>query len=282
MSVILTNIQRFSLHDGPGIRTTVFLKGCSLRCPWCSNPENLSNQPELYIKDGIQGTYGKRLDSKALIYECLKDKAFYEGKLSSPELWNITSVDQIKLLPGGITFSGGEALLQIEQLVSVIQTLHEENVHVAVETCLFVPPVNLCLALQYIDFFYVDVKILDPEFCNEVEKGNLTLYLSNLNMLLSWTDSNGNHKPVIIRIPVIGSYTDTSENRKLVHNLLQKSLKQGGNIIKIELIKEHNLGKSKYCSLGLSNDYHGVSDDLMETYKTELADLGIITEICKI
>ena len=57
---LLTNIQRFSLHDGPGIRTTVFLKGCSLRCPWCSNPENLSNQPQPYIKDGIHGTYGRK------------------------------------------------------------------------------------------------------------------------------------------------------------------------------------------------------------------------------
>ena len=75
-NILLTNIQRFSLHDGPGIRTTVFLKGCSLRCPWCSNPENLKPHPEKYMKDGIDGIYGKYYSASELVKECLKDKNF--------------------------------------------------------------------------------------------------------------------------------------------------------------------------------------------------------------
>ena len=279
LNILLTNIQRFSLHDGPGIRTTVFLKGCSLHCPWCSNPENLTSSPQPYIKDGIPGTYGKYMSPDELVHECLKDKAFYEGKIASPDLWTISSADQIEQLPGGITFSGGEALLQADALVPVAQSLHEENIHIAVETCLFVPPSNLNLALEMVDFFYVDVKILDTARCSSVEHGNLDLYLSNLHTLLSWTDENGRHKPVVIRIPVIGSYTDEPTNRKLVHDLLDK---YRDSILKIEFIKEHNLGESKYKSLGMQLDYHGVDDRLMEQYKIELSDLGILTEICKI
>ena len=279
MSILLTNIQRFSLHDGPGIRTTVFLKGCSLRCPWCSNPENLSNQSQPYIKDGIEGTYGRYYKSEELIKECLKDKAFYEGKLNDPALWSITDASLIEQLPGGVTFSGGEALLQADALAPVITALHDSGVHIAVETCLFVPPSNLNLALNIIDFFYVDVKILNPARCSFVEHGNLDLYLSNLNTFLTWTDADGHHKPVVIRIPVIGSYTDTPENRAAVHDLISKYRE---SVLKIELIKEHNLGESKYKSLGMQLDYHGVDDSLMEEYKLELSDLGILTEICKI
>lgn len=277
--ILLTNIQRFSLHDGPGIRTTVFLKGCSLRCPWCSNPENLTSSPQPYIKDGIPGTYGNYYEPEELIKECLKDKAFYEGKMNDPGQWNISDASLIEQLPGGITFSGGEALLQMPALVPVCQALHEQAIHIAVETCLFIPPTNLNLALEMVDFFYVDVKTLDPTRCLSVEHGNLDLYLSNLDRLLAWTDGAGHHKTVVIRIPVIGSYTDTSENRAAVHDLISKYRE---SVLKIELIKEHNLGESKYRSLSMQLDYHGVEDELMETYKDELSDLGILTEICKI
>lgn len=278
-NILLTNIQRFSLHDGPGIRTTVFLKGCSLRCPWCSNPENFLPSPQDYVKDGVPGTYGKYYSVSELVRECLKDRNFYDGKINDSTLWNITHPEQIDQLPGGVTFSGGEALLQAEALVPVCSSLHEAGIHIAVETCLFVPARSVELAVEMVDFFYVDLKILDKTRCREVEHGSLPLYLDNLDTLFSWTDENGSHKPVVIRLPVIGSYTDTEENRKQVHNLLSK---YKDRILKIEMIKEHNLGESKYKSLNMTMDYHGVDDSLMETYKTELSDLGILTEICKI
>ena len=84
---------------------------------------------------------------------------------------------------------------------------------------------------------------------------------------------------MVIRIPVIGDYTDDNTNRSVVYELISKYRE---SVLKIELIKEHNLGESKYKSLGLSMDYHGVEDSLMEKYKDELSDLGILTEICKI
>ena len=277
--ILLTNIQRFSLHDGPGIRTTVFLKGCSLRCPWCSNPENLLPTPQDYIKDGLSGTYGKYYEPDELIKECLKDLTFYEGKINDPILWPITSADKIEFLPGGVTFSGGEALLQVKALEPVCKALHEKNIHIAVETCLFVPALNLQMAMQIIDLFYIDMKILDSDRCKAIEKGNLELYLKNLDTVMQWKDEKGKHKPVVIRIPVIGSYTDSVENRRTVKGLLDQ---YKDRILKIELIKEHNLGESKYKSLNMQLNYHGVEDNLIEIYKDELSDLDIPTEVCKI
>lgn len=268
--ILITNIQRFSLHDGPGIRTTVFLKGCSLCCPWCSNPENLLPVPQPYIRDNLLGIYGKYYNVEELTKECMKDKAFYSGKTDN---WSITTVEEMDLLPGGVTFSGGECLLQMERLVPVCERLHEQLVHIAVETCLFVPAQSLALALEHIDFFYVDVKILDAERAKEIEKGSLSLYLANFNMLMK------SRKPVVIRVPVIGSYTDGKENRNRVKQLIGKYRK---SVLKIELIKEHNLGESKYKSLGMAMDYHGVEDSFMEKYRAELSDLGLPVEVCKI
>ncbi len=269
---LLTNIQRFSLHDGPGIRTTVFLKGCSLRCPWCSNPENLKPQPEPYKKDGIEGIYGRYYSPEELVEECLKDRGYYGGKLPRDQ-WKISSAEQIEQLPGGITFSGGEALLQMDKLVPVTERLHDQNIHIAVETALFVPNYQLKLAMDNIDFFYVDMKILDGNRCREVEKGDLKLYLSNLNMLLDYG------APVVIRVPVIGGYTDNPENRDAVKALIGRYKER---ILKVELIKEHNLGESKYRSLNMEMHYAGIDDELMDHYQTEIIDVGMPVEICRI
>ena len=203
--------------------------------------------------------------------DCLKDRNFYDGKINDPKLWSITSAEQIEQ--------------QMPALVPVITALHDEGVHVAVETCLFVPSHNLELALNHIDFFYVDVKLLSPTLCKEVEKGNFELYLTNLQTLLAWRDEERRGKPVVIRIPLIGGYTDSNDNRVLVHKLLEQ---YRNAILKIEIIKEHNLGESKYRSLITAgadiamSEYKGVDDSLMDQYKEELDDLGIMTEICKI
>lgn len=277
-SILITNIQRFSLHDGPGIRTTVFLKGCSLHCPWCSNPENIASEPQEYKKDGITGIYGQYYSSEALIKECLKDKSFYEGNLA-PEQWSVGSEEQIRELPGGVTFSGGEPILQMEKLVPVVSSLHKECIHVVVETCLFVPPHLLTIALNYIDFFFCDIKILNETKSKEIEGGDMLLYLRNLETLMTWKDDRGRGKPVVFRIPVIGSYTDSEENKTALKKLIKKYRE---NVLKLELIMEHNLAESKYKSLGKRIDYHGVADSALEKYKSELEVIGVPIEICKI
>mgnify|MGYP002507921968 CR=1 FL=1 len=269
--ILVTNIQRFSLHDGPGIRTTVFLKGCSLRCPWCSNPENYEYFPQSYRKDGVEGMCGKYYTPEELINECLKDQPFYGGKLDK---WSISKPDQIEILPGGVTFSGGESLLQMKQLVPVCEALHKARVHIAVETSLFIPMDCLQFAIEHIDFFYADMKILNAALCKEVERGDLDIYLNNFDILMNCG------KPVVVRIPVIGMYTDGKENRRSVCHLLEKYKEK---VLKIELIKEHHLGNSKYLSLGYPlPNYIGVEDNFMEMYKKELSYLGVPVEVCKI
>ena len=249
-----TNIQRFSLHDGPGIRTTVFLKGCLLRCPWCSNPENLNYQREKYIKDGKEGVYGRDYTCDEIFEEVMKDKAFYDED-------------------GGVTFSGGEALLQATDLIPLLSRFKQEGITTAVETSLFVPTENLLSVIHLIDFFYVDMKIMDIDSCKEVEKGDLSLYLANLDELIK-------SKKITVRIPVIGGYTDGEKNRKSV---IEEIKKREFGILKIELIKEHNLAESKYKSLGMEMSYHGVSDELMNQYKKEFEEvLSIPVEVCKI
>ena len=278
MSILLTNIQRFSLHDGPGIRTTVFLKGCSLRCPWCCNPENLLPAPQEYVKDGVKGTYGQVYTAEELVKECLKDRLFYKGKLGRDE-WGITSAAEIELLPGGVTFSGGECLLQMKELVPVCRQLKEAGIHIAAETSLFAPQEDLLTALEYIDFFYADVKILDKERCRAAEGGDISLYLRDLETLMSWRGGDGKRKPVAVRIPVIGGMTDSAENRRAVRGLIER---YRDGILKLELIKEHSLGEPKYRSLGMKHTYTGVSDALMEEYRSELSGLGIPVEVCSI
>lgn len=162
--MIITNIQRSSLHDGPGIRTTVFLKGCSIRCPWCSNPENINHQIESYVKDGKEGFYGKEYSVDQVLKEVLKDKIFYEDN-------------------GGVTFSGGEALLYAKKLLPLMQQIKQNNISIAVESSLFVPSSYLEMVIPYVDNFYVDLKVMDKERCSFLLKGNLDLFKSNLAIL---------------------------------------------------------------------------------------------------
>lgn len=263
--VLITNIQRFSLHDGPGIRTTVFCKGCSLHCPWCANPENIKTAPESYSKDGHSGVYGQWISYDELERELLKDRMFYE---------QVPAVSgAYQGMPGGITFSGGEPLLQLDALRPLLQKLHEAQIHLCVETCLFVPSDCLQSALNFFDLFYVDLKILEKERCSHILGGDLEQYFSNLRLLCQA------RKPFVFRVPVIGGFTDGGENRQAVAECLERF-----RPIKVELIKEHNLGSNKYLSLGRKPlVLDTVTDEEMQRYQQEIIQrTGLETEICKI
>ena len=283
-NILLTNIQRFSLHDGPGIRTTVFLKGCSIHCPWCSNPENLLHREQRYVKmdhNGKveeKGTYGKWYSPDELYSEVIKDKAFYGS----------CNANYLDSLPGGVTFSGGECMLQMKELDPMLQRLNDEQIHTIVETSLFCSSVQLSIAIKHIDLFYVDIKVLNDDLCSSSLGGRIELYKNNLVTLLN------SGKPVVFRLPVIGGYTDSEENRKAVVELIESKAKSYSNLLKIEILKEHNLGTNKYQSLIdggneiMLPEYNGVSDELMGQYKIEIEEgLRIIgssipVEICKI
>lgn len=254
--MIITNIQRFSLHDGPGIRTTVFLKGCSIRCPWCSNPENINHQIEKYVKDGKEGFYGKEYSVDEVLKEVLKDKIFYEDN-------------------GGVTFSGGEALLYAKELLPLMEQIKQNNISIAVESSLFVPSSYLEMVIPYVDYFYVDLKVMDKERCSFLLKGNLDLFKSNLAILAKSKKFN-------VRIPVIYGYTDDENNIKCIIDVIRE---YRSSIKKVGLIKGHNLGDNKYVTLGKEVPKKAeVSDLFLEEYKKKIINSidKVNVEICKL
>lgn len=227
MKVRITDIQHFSLHDGEGIRTTVFLKGCNLKCPWCANPECISFK----IEDG----FGYDISLDDLEKDVLKDEPFYKTG-------------------GGVTFSGGEPLLQIKKLEPLLKSLKNKNINICFETALFVPGDLLELALLYCDELIVDIKMLDKQKCESILNGNVNQYLDNLKLL--------NLNNTTFRIPVTEfSLNDESLILDLVNEFKPK---------KVEIFKLHNLAKRKYDVLGRDFYFKEVSDEEINNFQSKL------------
>lgn len=219
MTVRITNIQHFSLHDGPGIRTTVFLKGCNLTCPWCCNPENINYKIEAYEENGLKKEFGYDISLENLEKEILKDDVYYANG-------------------GGVTFSGGEPLLQIKSLEPLLKSLKEKEINICFETALSVPLENLKLAIEYADELFIDVKLLNQNAKN-VLNINLNIYFNNLNLIKENDFSN-----ICFRIPLNNDYTLKEENKKLLIDFAKEF-----SDYKFEIFKTHNLAESKYSYL---------------------------------
>lgn len=255
MSIRVTNVQRMCFDDGPGIRTTVFLKGCSLHCPWCSNPENIRYEKQEYFSQNQEkkGIYGRDWEPEELLKELLKDRKYWGAD-------------------GGVTFSGGEALLQAESLEPLWKCLKKEGVHTAVETALFVPEKHVELAKKYIDFFYVDVKILDNSMCRDILGGDAAQYLKNVQRLAE-------HKADIhFRVPVSAEYVLAEKNMELLLAFFKKY-----SVYPVELFGIHDLGRTKYETLGQEMPkFQKVSEELLESLKSALVHNGCKADIITI
>lgn len=252
-AIIASNIQRMCFHDGPGIRTTVFLKGCNLHCPWCSNPENINFFQEEYCIDGKTGTYGREYSGEELLNIILKDQLFWQED-------------------GGVTFSGGEALLQAAALESVFMALQEKGIHMAVESAMFIPEDCLDIALKYIDYFIIDTKILDEELCRKTLGGDIILYLSNVEKVYRAG------KKIVFRVPCNYEYTFTEKNKKDVRNFLMKYKEA-----EVQLFAIHDLGRSKYESLGIKFWEHREVEAVdLQKYCEELIYSGISAEVIQL
>ena len=223
MAVRITNIQHFSLDDGPGIRTTVFLKGCNLTCPWCCNPENISFEIEDYIHESQRESFGYDISLADLEEEILKDDVFYSEN------------------NGGVTFSGGEPLLQIRELEPLLKSLRSKNINICFETSLSVPSDLLEIAIGYIDEIFIDMKILDKVEAKNVLNLDIDLYYENLEIINS-SDMNKNN--ITFRIPLNNEFTLKESN---IMNILKCIEKYAD--FNVEIFKTHNLAESKYKSL---------------------------------
>lgn len=222
MQLLVSNIQRFSMHDGPGIRTTVFLKGCLLHCPWCANPENISFEDEIYVDGGLEKHWAQYYSEDELLEYIKMDYNYYNDE-------------------GGVTFSGGEPLLQLYRCEGLFNGLKDNRIGICVETSLFVDEDKLIKVLPFIDYLYVDIKMLNPDLCFDVLGQDINLYKSNLNILKQYY-----HNPIVFRLPIIKEYTMNIEH----YNMVIETVKDFDNI-SIQLFSLHNLARRKYDLLNV-------------------------------
>lgn len=234
----LSNIQHFSVGDGDGIRTTVFLKGCNLRCPWCHNPENLTSEPVClnYKELGKKETVGKLVNANDIIPELLEDRDFYETS------------------GGGVTFSGGEPMLQAEEIFKLTSLLKKNGISVLIDTAGCVPYDLFKITNPVVDTYLFDFKTADREKYKMIG-GDIDLVTANMSSLLA------DGIPFKVRIPLIpGFNTDTVSVREMCETLGRIG------ISKVELIPFHRLGISKYEAMGMNYPYKDIkpipSDEL--------------------
>ena len=225
------NIQHFSVGDGDGIRTTVFFKGCNLHCPWCHNPESLSFSPVILHdkKRNTEEVSGRQATAEEVLCEILEDRDYYAES------------------GGGVTFSGGEVLLQATAAAELAKRLKEEQISVFVDTAGCVPYQAFKTLNAYVDTYLFDVKTASARQYKDVIGGDLPLVTENLRRLLS------EQIDVRIRIPLIPDFnTDPSSVEALCHLLTEIG------VTAVDLLLFHRMGSGKYEALGLDYRYKDV------------------------
>lgn len=287
MSVLVSAIQRSCFHDGPGIRTTVFFKGCSLHCPWCANPENISSSKELYYQKDL---CVRRNDSCFLNKECSilgnQKKPVCEAQLFCPAkaltfmgteydedgLLKALAADRTALMNGGLTFSGGEPYLQLFNVMGVLEYLKSMKIHLCTESALFVPLKLLERTIDFIDLMYIDIKSLEEDICRRELGGELEVFYRNLDFVFS------RRKEVIFRFPMAYGITATEENLCRLELLLEKY-----RPVKFEYFFVHNLAQSKYQALGRKmRTFVPASNEFIHSLEKLLSERGIEHELLKI
>lgn len=271
MKSTVFDIQRASFVDGDGVRTAVFFKGCSLRCKWCHNPEGIKREKELLYYQSRCTSCGKcnevckraegncTLCGKCALY-CPSDAKELCGRdYTVDELFEIIKRDKTfyEKTGGGVTFTGGECMLQIDFLVQMLKLCRENGINTAVDTAGNVPFGSFELALPYADTFLYDIKCINEELHISGTGHTNKLILDNFNRLLSLGAS------VTVRIPVIGGFNDTDEEMEAICTFLK-----GKKISGVELLPYHNLGAHKYEALGTEmSKYYVPTDEKMEKYR---------------
>ncbi|HOG27999.1 MAG TPA: glycyl-radical enzyme activating protein [Vicinamibacterales bacterium] len=260
-SGLVFSVQRFSLHDGPGVRTTVFMKGCPLGCAWCHNPESRSPEPE-YVRlrrlcmscsrctdveldspvvtgrgaedvaacpTGALRGVGERTDARALVRDVLRDRAFFEES------------------GGGVTFSGGEPLAQAAFVTEALALLQAEGVHTALDTCGFGPWPALRSAAERANLVLYDLKLIDDVRHRSATGASNALILANLRSLAQV------HRALWIRVPVVPGVNDDDANMEATAAFV-RSLPGVG---RVDLLPYHQAGEAKFARAGLETPLRG-------------------------
>lgn len=266
---MIFNIQRYSTHDGPGIRTVVFLKGCSLACRWCQNPESRSRAPQLLYDarccladctqchvaapDVAQRTNQvltlrrERADAAAIerLRDCCPSQALTVcGEALSTEAILCQVFRDRPFYArsgGGITLSGGEPLMQPRLAASLLQACHQAGIHTAVETCLHVPWRYIAPSLPWTDLFLADLKHTDETRFREWTGGSARRVMDNLRRLAA------NGQRVILRVPLIPGFNASLDDIRPIVDFAADELAAQA----IHFLPYHTLGRNKYRLLDL-------------------------------
>ena len=212
-------IREFTLHDGPGVRTTVFFKGCPLRCAWCHNPEGQSSEIETMVRtNGEKVVCGQDWTANALADELLRN------------------ADIMSQSGGGVTFSGGEPLMQTQFLLELIPLVKGKGVHLAIETSGCASPKAYQSVVSQVDFVYQDVKLLDPDAFRRWTSGELDVVLDNI----AWLRASG--VPFAFRVPCIPGVNDSAADREAFVAFADGA--------KVEFLSYNTAAGAKYPMLG--------------------------------
>jgi pyruvate formate lyase activating enzyme len=295
LSGYVFNTQRFSIHDGPGIRTTVFFKGCSLRCFWCHNPEGLRMKPEIQFyasrcigcgecvvvcPEDAQELHpdGTRVFHRDRCKTCGKcvETCFAEGlqligrEMTAEQVVAEVLLDRVfyETSGGGVTLSGGEPMLQHEFARAILRGCKDEGLHTAVETTTNCKWDLIEGILPVTDLFMVDIKHLDDQKHREATGVSNRLILQNIRKL------SATGKPIIFRVPVVPTVNDTPEEIGAIANFVRElsaARADQGAGVSLELLTFHRLASDKYKSLGM--DYRAASLEVPPKEKmSELVD----------
>lgn len=287
------NIQRFSVHDGPGVRTTVFLKGCPLRCCWCHNPESQRSGPELSYNSRccvgcgscaglcpegahtVDAKTGHRFDAaKCAACGACAESCFsgaleligYETDVGA--LMERLRRDAPYYSGGGVTISGGEPLMQAEFTLELLAALKDEGIHSAVDTCGYASGDVVARASERAGMFLYDLKLMSPERHKEYTGVSNERILENYKLLID------RGARVAVRVPVIGGVNDTAENWDAMEALLLEHPPES-----VKFLPYHKLGSAKYERIGRKPvTFWTPVDDRLQELNDRFSKKGILLE----
>ncbi len=252
------DIKRFAVHDGPGIRTTIFFKGCPLNCWWCHNPESQNLEPEPILRPSSEDIeiIGKTITLSELMEEIRKDIIFYDES------------------GGGITISGGEPLMQPEFLNAILKQCKKEKISTTVDTTGFSSLAVIKLLVGKLDLYLYDLKFINDEKHRKYTGVSNKSILKNLQYLDSEKES------VIIRIPIIPNVTDTKSNLQDLGTFISTNLQ---TIKNVNILPYNRLGEGKYPRLNrpykFANQLKTPSDKELNNIKNELETYGLDVQV---
>ena len=220
---IIFSIEEFALNDGPGIRTTVFFKGCPLRCAWCHNPEGFSFTPQTIRTMDGERICGELITAEALAARLTKNAGFFE------------------MTHGGVTVTGGEPLAQPEFLAELLMLLHEKGIHTTIETSGYAATEVFRRIVSLTDLILFDIKSMDATIHKQYTGVDNTLILANLE----WLVSSGSK--FIIRLPLIPGVNNSTEQMEAV----LEAVRDAAGLVRVEMLRYHKTAGAKYAMLGL-------------------------------